>query len=207
MKSYAEFETDKFILEKYFHDKTIGIMVEVGAAGPEHISTSKLFKDVGWRCLCVEPNPKFADQHRKIGNEIYEVALSDKSGENIEFNIITSPDGQHTGEALSALAQRAPVRMINPTWVPWIKKISVKVMTLNELLEQAGVSKLDFVSIDVEGWELDVLRGFNAKKYSPKIILLENLDMSPVYHNYMKSIGYTLDHSLQQNEIYLRKND
>ena len=203
-KYYAEFGTDKFIIENYFPEKTDGIMVEVGAAGPELMSTSKAFKELGWRCICVEPNPKFANEHRKAGNEIYELALSDKGGKEIEFNIYTSPDGLHTGESYSCLAERGSYRPIPPTWVPWIKTIKVKVITFNELLESAGVEKLDFISIDVEGWELDVLRGFNANKYSPKIIVLENLDHLSQYHNYMKSIGYDLVKSLQQNEIYAR---
>ena len=73
---------------------------------------------------------------------------------------------------------------------------------MNELLESININNIDFVSIDVEGWELEVMQGFNVKKYNPKIILLENLDHISSYHNYMESLNYKLAHTLQQNEIY-----
>ena len=93
MNYYAEFGTDKYIIENLFPNKKDGIMVEVGAALPEHISTSKAFKELGWRCINVEPNPYYAELHRKAGNEIYEVALSDRRGKDIEFEIWTTPGG------------------------------------------------------------------------------------------------------------------
>jgi hypothetical protein len=63
-----------------------------------------------------------------------------------------------------------------------------------------------FVSIDVEGWELEVMQGFDTNKYNPEIVLLENLDHLTSYHNYMMNIGYRLAGILQQNEIFKKLN-
>jgi len=200
MKYYAEFETDKYIIEKYFSNKKDGIMVEVGAAMPESLSMSKAFKEIGWRIICVEPNPHYANLHRKAGNEIYEVALSYKEAENIEFDIYTSP-AQEIDEGMSYSAIRG--KTIVPGYlIPFKKTISVKVTTLNKILEWSKVDLLDFVSIDVEGWEIEVMKGFDTKKYNPLIILLENMNHSDFYNNYMKSIGYNLVHNIDYNFIY-----
>lgn len=88
MKYYAEHNTDKIIRQKYFPDYNYkGLIVEVGGGTPEFLSMSKHFKDTGWRTIIFEPNPKFAQLHRDMGNEVFEIACSneDKSG---EFTIV-----------------------------------------------------------------------------------------------------------------------
>ena len=72
------------------------------------------------------------------------------------------------------------------------------------ILEEAGVESIDFLAIDTEGWELEVMRGFNSDKYKPKVILLENYFHSQAYTDYMKSIGYILDKNIEYNYIYIR---
>jgi len=207
-KYYAEFGTDKFIIENYFKNKSSGIMVEVGATLPDQISTSKAFKELGWRCINVEPNPYFAGEHRKAGNEIYEVALSNEEREDAYFNICRDPEVKNDkseGVCASSIAGKM-LQGVPPAWsYPAIERIKVKITTLDKLLESLDISNLDFVSIDVEGWEMEVMKGFDVEKYKPEIILLENLNHSEVYHSYMKSIGYSYVKYLQQNEIYKLK--
>ncbi len=201
---YAEFGTDKYIIENYFLNKNDGIMVEVGAARPDQISTSKAFKEKGWRCINVEPNPYFAEEHRKIGNEIYEVALSNEAKDNVIFDICRNPlfkNEKTEGMCWSAIAGKFQYKL-PMDWVPYTEKVKVKVITLNQLLESLNITQLDFVSIDVEGWELEVMQGFDTYKYKPKIIVLENLDHVPSYHEYMRAINYRYVKYLQQNEIY-----
>jgi len=62
---YGEFETDRYIRETFFNDINDGIMIEVGAGPPEFYSMSKHFRDSGWRCILIEPNPKFVNMHKK----------------------------------------------------------------------------------------------------------------------------------------------
>jgi len=204
-KYYAEFGTDKYIIEKYFSDKNDGIMIEVGAALPEQISTSKAFKDKGWRCINVEPNPYFAEEHRKVGNEVYEVAISNEEKDDVYFNIYRDPNVKNDkseGVCASSIAGKM-LEGVPPAWdYPAIERIKVKVTTLNQLLESLDVTKIDFVSVDVEGWEMEVMQGFDTQKYKPTIIVLENLKHTTIYHKYMKSIGYAYVKMLQQNEIY-----
>jgi FkbM family methyltransferase len=205
INSYAEFETDKYIYDNFFYNlKEPGVMVEVGAALPDSLSMSKGFKELGWRCICVDPIPHYAESHRKAGNEIYEVALSDGTYDTATFDIYTSP-AQHKDEGMSCSGIRGKV---NPPGylIPFMKTITVKVDTLNNILETAKVDNVDFVSIDVEGWELDVLRGFDLKKYTPKIIVLENLKHDVAYNNYMESKGYKMVHNLSYNQIYEKNN-
>lgn len=199
---YAEYNTDSYIRENFFPDYNYkGIMVEVGAGPPSYISNSKHFRDSGWRTICVEPNPKFIKQHRNAGSEVYPYACSDKSGTS-QFIINLNNDEWYgeddDGVSFSALKIRyggVPDHNTQST-------IEVETIRLDSLLEDLNVEYIDVLSIDVEGWELDVLNGLDKTKYQPKIIVIENLENNPSYPSYMKERGYDLVYSAGCNEFY-----
>jgi FkbM family methyltransferase len=206
---YAEYETDKYIHETYFPDFSYhGIMVEVGAGPPEVFSTSKYFRDNGWRCICIEPNPKFVKQHIDHGNEIYPFACSDTERTQ-NFQIVTTGlcDFSCDGMSYSALKIKEEYLIDYKTSRDSlnIENIQVEVKKLNTILEDLKIDKIDFLSIDTEGWELEVMRGFNPKKFNPKIILLENVLHLNSYEEYMNGIEYKLDKVLKYNYIFRNK--
>ena len=94
-----------------------------------------------------------------------------------------------------------------------IKKTRVNATTLNNVLKQyeAKISKgIDFVSIDVEGNELQVLRGFNIQKYAPRVIIIEanNEEAFQELDNYLVNAnGYFFARRLNENLFYTRDNE
>jgi FkbM family methyltransferase len=201
LKYYAELSTDKFIRETFFPNENDNmVMAEIGAGTVEFYSMSKHFRDSGWRCVCVDPNPKFVEQHKNAGHEIYEFACSSEDGESI-FNVYETGAwiDEYEGISYSSLGQRYDYPQ------PPTKSFNVKVIKLNNLLESIKVERLDFLSVDVEGWELEVMRGFDVNKYLPKVVLLENLNYDIEYDRYMESVGYSLHTKLDYNYIYTPK--
>lgn len=203
-KYYAEFETDRHVVENFFPDLThTGIIVEVGAGPPEFLSNSKFFRDHGWRSICVEPNPKFVKQHKDVGSEVYQYACSNKEGTS-EFVINYNNDHwyceNHDGVSFSALE----IRYDNVPEHNTQELISVETIKLNTLLEKLSVNKVDILSIDTEGWELDVMEGFDHIKYDPKVIILENFEYKDSYEKFMNSRGYIKHSQLDYNEIYIK---
>ena len=75
----AEFNTDLIVKQNYFSEQTSGIIVEVGAAGPDVLSFSKMFRDQGWRCISIELSRKWnfiADfRFRMIYPSIFNVGM------------------------------------------------------------------------------------------------------------------------------------
>ena len=197
---YAEFNTDKVIRESFFADLNYkGVMVEVGAGPTTFYSMSKHFRDSGWRCICIDPNPKFVESHKNLGNEIYQVACSNFEGTS-NFKIVsTGWEPENDGISYSALDIK--YNMPNHPY----EEITVNVIKLDTLLGNLGVDKIDFLSIDVEGWELEVMEGFSTEKYNPKVILLENFTHRNDYEPYMNSLGYVLKHKLNYNYIFEKK--
>lgn len=92
-----------YLKDKFFNQLQSGTMVEVGAAGPEFLSQSKPFRDIGWRCICIEPNPEFVKMHKDVGNEIYEYACSYEDVDDVNFEIVTQPIHGITYESFSSL--------------------------------------------------------------------------------------------------------
>ena len=103
-----------------------------------------------------------------------------------------------------------------------VRKITTN--TLNTIILESSFAdkKVDFLSIDVEGYELEVLKGFDLKKYSPKVIVIEFLDLSlkklevvnfkiqnvldsPVY-KYMTDNNYTLVNWFHSDLLFVSKN-
>jgi len=203
---YAEFETDEYIRENFFPDFSyIGTMVEVGAGPPVFYSMSKHFRDNGWRCICIEPNPKFVNQHKELNNEIYEFACSYENKDST-FKIVDSSWGSNcqdsNGLAYSALDIKYKFAMTDYK----IIEIPIKVITLDSFLEELSINKIDFLSVDTEGWELEVMMGFDLNKYKPKIVLLENLLYLESYVEYMLEREYKLNQKIDYNYIFEKIN-
>lgn len=202
MTSYAEFETDRIIYDTYFQG-TVGTSVEVGCADPYLYSMSMLFREKGWRCIGVEPNPKFVQKHRDLGHEIYPYAATESHVGLSDFDLVDTPMGPFTYESFSSLKvkpeynQKYGVVCIEDV-------IQVQCKPLDLILQEAGVASIDLLTIDTEGWEIEVMKGFSPDVYNPKVIVLENYFHSPAYTDYMRAIGYILDRTIEYNYIYIR---
>ena len=212
MKYYAEFNTDKIIREKYFPDYDYkGIMVEVGGATPEFLSMSKHFKDNGWRTIIIEPNPTFVQQHIDVGNEVYQFACSyeDRDGEfTIVEQSVNAYGGVVTDHSFSSISvKESYLKHTNFNLTESnSKKINVKIKKLYSILKDINVNKIDILSIDVEGWEIEVMRGLDTKNINCKLIVVENYLNDKSYTDYFQSVGYTLSDEISYNQIYLKNN-
>src|SRR6267378_2356264 len=89
------------------------------------------------------------------------------------------------------------------------KEITVPVVTVDSILSQSGVTTLDFVTVDVEGAELGVLRGFDLKKWNPRVLVLEDnfQGHDRRVRRYLCSQGYRCFLSDGLNDWYARTDD
>lgn len=200
---YAELNTDKYIRETFFPDFNYkGLMIEVGAGPTTFYSMSKHFRENGWRCICVEPNPKFVEAHKLEGNEIYQYACSYEEKKS-KFKIVDSKNWGAKNEGISYSAIDIKYDILQFKTYD-ISEIDVEVIKLDTLLNKLGITNIDFLSIDVEGWEIEVLKGFNIEKYSPKVTLLENYEYDNKYVEYMNKHGYVLHSKVDYNYIFTK---
>lgn len=205
---YAEHATDKVIRESYFRDRNYqGVVVEVGGGTPEFLSMSKHFKDSGWRSIVIEPNPAFVAMHREMGNEVYQFACGAEEQSGVPFTIVSQEveayGGLVTDHSFSSLGIKPNFAKILPKTAVQ-KTITVDVKRLDNVLLGLGVTKVDLLSVDVEGWELEVMKGLDTKRVDCRVIVLENLHHEASYTKYMRGIGYELDKKIEYNYLFVK---
>jgi FkbM family methyltransferase len=174
-----------------------GTLLEVGGGDPEYLSFSKHFIMNNWKAYIFEPNPVYAQRHREIGNHVIEAAVSDENKKSMDFYIYEDENKFALG--WSSLGLRIPGCKLEP------KIVKVPVITLNDFFVCNNIKHIDIVSIDVEGWEPEVVKGFDEKKYSVDYFVLEvngPFTEHLIYVAMMKFKGYKLVHSYYTNWIF-----
>lgn len=201
---YAEFQTDKFLRDNFVAHVENGVMVEVGAAGPQYLSMSRHFRESGWRVVAIEPNPHFIKQHMAEGLRVLPYACGEHDEDGVDFELVLQPVALHGGqisyESFSSLKVTDEYRKLNPAIRP--EKIKVNMRRLDTLLAQELIERVDLLSIDVEGWELQVLNGFALERFAP-IVVMENLLGDAGYVSYMADRGYRLHSALAHNQVFV----
>lgn len=62
---------------------------------------------------------------------------------------------------------------------------------------------IDIMSLDIEGGELNCLKGFDLDKYHPKVIVIENVTDDPAVNNLLTSHGYIREHKIEYNHYWV----
>jgi len=184
------------LIRDFFGGKKDGFFVDVGAHRPRHNSLSWPLEQEGWRGILVEPQKDLCERLRseRPRSTVFQVAAGAPEQRGSADLELTTDKG-HAGLRASSF---------NPTAVV-IGTESVDVRTLDELLAEAGAGSVDFVSIDVEGTELDVLKGFDLDRYRPTLVLLEDIVDSLDKHLHMRSRGYRIIRRTGLNNWYVPK--
>lgn len=187
-----------------------GVCVEVGANDPFWISNSWIFEQEGWLTYCIEPNPHCIPALKKHRKNVIEFACGSSSVDDVDFYIYETD-------------KAGPNHLKRPTWtgegsytglikhenaVGFIKEtIKVKVRTLDFILgwNWLPINNIDYISIDVEGTEMDVLKGLSLIRWTPRVIVVENILQDVDQHGWLASYGYSCINRIGVSDIY-RKN-
>jgi len=206
----TEGDLDRIIMRRIFRDRQTGVCVDVGAARPDFLSVSALYRSLGWHVIAVEPNPEFCELHRAAGHEIYQYACGDHDEDDVSFYVIDSHGHRYEGgevsyESFSSLGIKEEYRNLKRNLDK--REIKVSLRRLDTILElhAPDVNHIDLLSVDVEGWELEVLAGLNLEKYRPSVMVIENLFDDPKYKTYVERFGYVEWKRVRPNHVYLNE--
>ena len=182
-ESFSQFGED-WLIWQFFGESPEGFFVDVGANDPEKLSQSLLLERQGWRGVLVEPMAACCERlrrHRPLA-QVFQVACGAPEQRGTALLQLEGLDG-----TLSKLAPPAAGQAVAPGFE------QVQVVTLDDILEQVKPARLDFLSIDVEGVELQVLQGLNLQKYRPRLLMVEdNLPNRLAVHRHIRRQGYRL---------------
>tara|TARA_B100001248_G_scaffold202938_1_gene157126 strand:- start:131 stop:829 length:699 start_codon:yes stop_codon:yes gene_type:complete len=168
--SYSYGGVDSLILNIFKNQKK-GFYLDIGCGHPIKNNNTYLLNKKGWSGINIdldEENIELFNTYRRKDINLA-TAVSDKEGET-DLYFYHSKSALNTISKQNADFQKAKVSSIR----------KIKTQEINKILENSPYKdkKIDFLSIDVEGSELSILKNFDFKKYSPKVIVVEYLDLS-----------------------------
>ncbi len=171
MEFYGQHQEDRLAyryLKRLPQDRLHKTFVDIGAYDGRHLSNTYLFEQLGWTGVCVEPDAEAFSQLKENRKCVcIHSACSDHEGSIDFYTHPGRPMGTTNVDAVEKLA------------TGWVKKFepelvkNVPCQRLDKILEDHGFREIDFVSIDVDGAELQVLSGFDLKRAQPKLICIE----------------------------------
>ncbi len=158
-------EIEKQLVWDFFGRRRNGFFIEVGANDPRAGSQTYLLEQAGWRGILIEPQSALYQRLvvERPHSRIYKAACGSPERRGTATLHIASHDGLSTLE-----------RQIDSHGIEFTGTETVDLVALDDLLEKEGSPHVDFISIDVEGGEVDVLRGFSLERYQPALVLIED---------------------------------
>ena len=182
---------------QFFSCRHEGFFIEVGANDPIDGSLTWLLEQNGWRGILVEPQSRLYPllKGRRPASVIVQAACTAPEKRGLADLHIPSDD-------LNPFATLAP--NLDDLSVQYERTEKTEALTLDEVIERAGQGrKVDFVSIDTEGTELDVLRGFSIERHHPSLVLVEDKGHSLDKHRHLVQHGYKLAKRTELNNWYV----
>lgn len=154
-----------------FKDTYKGIYIDVGCHHPVLNNNTYLLYKKGWNGINIdldEKNIELFNYSRSKDTNI-KIAISDSKKE-VDLYFYHNKSAINTIDKKTSEYQKANVKEIKKISADKLENIINKSPYNNKLI--------DFLSVDVEGHELEVLKGLNMKKYKPKVIVVEYLDLT-----------------------------
>ena len=153
---YSQYAEDRWIVENIAFSAQ-GYFIDIGACDGVTGSNTKHFEERGWSGLCIEADPRNIPALVQARQSVLWGAVSNE--ETIR-ELICNEDVQLTG-------------LKNPANLPEKMRVSVPTIRLQSALEHFHIDKIDLLSIDTEGTEIDVLESFDLNRYKPHILIVE----------------------------------
>ena len=189
---FGEIGQDKWVLEKVFPGVTNGYFVDIGSSHGTIGSNSRALEEHGWSGVCIDPFP--IQMEGRTCKMFKEVVFS-KPGLLMEFHVAGGLGG--VGDTLgkwNTTAANAPT-------------VSLRTVTLDDLLARAGAPQfIQYISLDIEGAELEALRGFPFDRYRVGAWTIEHNREEPKRSQIVSLLaehGYRREHEWRQDDFFV----
>lgn len=219
MNSKSQIGQDRILDEQIFKGKQNGVFIEVGALDGFGASNTWFFEmERNWSGLLIEPNPvEFNKRNQNPRpNSIFEnCAISDVEIDinflsiegpcNVLSGIMEFYNSQHL-ERIDRELEMFSAHTEGHELFSRKEQIPMKAVRLETLFSKHNITKIDFISIDVEGAELQVLNSINFDKVDIDVFMIENNYGLEKETEFLSSKGYKLLGNIQWDSVFI-KND
>lgn len=190
---------DFYVINKIFNRKQNGVFLEFGACDGIFLSNTYILeKHFDWSGLCIEPHPDYYNKliyNRSchLSNEL----LDSHTGNQVEFSMQENLE-------VSGIKKHKTNHFYNE------KIINLKTISLNDMLQKyKDIKHIDYLSIDTEGSELQILSTFDFDKYHINYISIEhgnNMSYKQKIHSFLTSKNFLLHRDIFWDSEYININ-
>lgn len=181
--------------------------LDIGTNHPKKFNNTYLLYKRGYRGVCVEPNPKLAHTIKRTRPKDITLNVGLSSGEEYEadFYVLST-------DTLSTFSKEDAEKLNAEGTFTITQKISIQLKNINNIVkENFGGKTPTIVSLDVEGWNEEIIRSFNFNTYKPEIFCIETTYFEPDgkierikgIFDVMKENGYEIFSDNQINTIFV----
>lgn len=188
---YSLFD-EEIIIRDFFQDRRDGFFLDVGCAwAQENNNTYYLERHLDWTGIGVDALSEYADgwAEKRPRSKFANYLVTDQAETEEVFYASKSPGLSSTNRNLAA------GRLFGDNVET--EEVRVPSITLDLLLEQEGVERIDLLSMDIEGHEAKAFAGFDIERFQPELVVVEGKD--PAVRQYLERHGYDL---LERYEPY-----
>lgn len=192
--SYSQYGED-LVIERELWGINEGRYIDVGAYDPKYLSNTYRLYRLGWRGVLVEPNLKRIEKliNNRKGDTVIAAGIGERSGTKLLYTF--AEDALNTFDITEAIKNLSRCRYTGQFPVP--------ITTLEGIQNRYG--EADFLSIDTEGYDLEVLKGNDWAKYQPALICIEDNKDGGAIYKYLTAKGYHKRYSNGTNSLYARE--
>ncbi|MDD3280440.1 MAG: FkbM family methyltransferase [Bacteroidales bacterium] len=203
--AYAQ-DGEDMLLASFFENKKKykGFYVDVGAHHPYRFSNTAYFYKKGWRGINIEPTPSLFKKFIKHRKKDINLNIGIGKGEVLTFHIFN--DGAlNTFD--SEIAKERDGSHNRKYYI--IEKINIHTYPLKDILDRnlPHQRKIDLLTIDVEGFDFEVIQSNDWNKYIPTFILIEcestidDIQSNSIYQ-FLKAKNYTMVGRTQRTSLF-----
>ena len=192
---YADNGED-IIIQGLFNHKKDGFYMDVGCYHPIRASLTHLLYKKGWKGVNIDISKDTISLFNiaRPNDKNINIGIADKEGEDFYYQ------SSHINQANSF------------KFYDNVKKVKVQITTLDNIIKNLGIEKIDFLNIDVEYRDFKALQGLNLNNVRPSLIAIEDNDAYDIadvtnsdIYKYMKNKEYFLYSKLNCTNFYLDK--
>jgi hypothetical protein len=189
---YSQIGQDIWVTETAMPGLRNGYFLDVGSGDGTFGSNTKALEERGWKGICVDPFPTHMDGRTC---QMFKEVVYSEAGKRMTFNMAGELGGltETLGE-WKVSAEKAP-------------KVEFTTVTLGDILTRASAPQhIDYMSLDIEGAELEALCAFPFDRYQIGALDVEHNYEEPKrgqMEELMKSHGYVKVHSWMQDDFYM----
>lgn len=189
----SQYGQDKWLDQNIFRQKPNGTFVDIGAYDGLDISNTYYFERIlGWNGICIEPNPVTFEKLKNNRKCILEnCAVGDQEG---ELDFVSIYGGGSAGSGFDDPSEKvrntaiAETAKDGGTW----EIIKVPSFRLETILKKHDIKIVDYCSIDVEGFEINVVKSIDWNKFYIKYLTVEaNISIDEVI-SHLKKYSYSV---------------